>query len=196
MMNASRNDLRHSSPTRPPMTVAIPPPMLDLERTVTGSSYADRPPPTPPDIAPPVFGAVASEAHPVRMNPLLGSLLHSASTPVQYSPLPTGLYMARSSLPESVTTSTDTTSTTSTSLHPTLSTRRTGSTESLPRLSPSPSLADVRPTDPIPSCTSQTQSGHQPTFLDGTQPLNRSSSSSSRSPPCRDLLGDVPDGRT
>ena len=48
-----------SIPSSTPMGIAMPPPMFDLQRVNTGSSYADRPPPTPPDleVPTPFFGA-------------------------------------------------------------------------------------------------------------------------------------------
>lgn len=46
----NRDSDRIVSSTTVPLEISVPPPMFDLQRTITGSySYADRPPPTPPD---------------------------------------------------------------------------------------------------------------------------------------------------
>jgi hypothetical protein len=165
--------------------VTIPPPMLDLERVTTGSSYADRPPPTPPDIGPPVFGEPASEAHPVRMSPVLSLILsRSRSSSIHDGPPPD---IEAPSIPISMSL-------------PPPNARYAGSTESLPRLSPSPSLADVRTSNPIHVPTLQPQRS-LPIVLPST-PSDRSRSSNddgsrpSLGPPGSNLVENVPDRRT
>ncbi|KAH8114826.1 hypothetical protein DFH11DRAFT_128048 [Phellopilus nigrolimitatus] len=49
VLSVNRAGLPVAVPSALPAVIAIPTPSLDLQRTTTGGSYADRPPPTPPD---------------------------------------------------------------------------------------------------------------------------------------------------
>lgn len=69
---------RGNTPPPPPLPMSLPPP---LTRTDTGSySYADRPPPTPPDGVPPPFGVAITQPPVMISSPVFSTIL-SSTTP-------------------------------------------------------------------------------------------------------------------